>query len=445
MCHPLMKKSKIKSPNPKRHPAQPNGEQSLRVGDELETRIERILPGGLGLAHHAGRTMLVQLAAPDDVVRVRVDAVRGKTLFASIIDVLEPSPNRTKPPCPYFGRCGGCDFQQLTYTAQLAAKQGIIRDCLQRIAKLESVPEIHITASPDPLNYRLRAEWQLDGMRRRLGYFERNSHRICDVTLCPILLPELEDALRHARADAATWDLEAKELRATSGNNETVSVVPVHEDETADLHTVSGESLTGDKALISNGELERTIGTETYRFNEHCFFQANPALLPALINEALRHVTAQNARTALDLYCGVGLFTLPLARRYGRVIGIESNPTAAHYAARNLHHASLTNARIEAADVGAWMSHNTTTNGTMIKDVDFVLLDPPRAGVELEIINALINLQPSRIAYVSCDPATFARDIRLLSVSYNLERVAAFDMFPQTHHVETVAHLVRRA
>ncbi len=387
--------------------------------------------------------MLVQLAAPGDVVRVRVDAVRGSTLFASIVDILEASVERAVPPCPYFGRCGGCDFQQLTYPAQIAAKQGIIRDCLQRIARLETVPEIHITASPEPLGYRLRAEWQLDGMRRRLGYFERNSHRICDVTHCPILLPELENALRSTRADAETWDLETRELRATSGDDETVSVVPVHDDEAADLQTASVESLTGGEALTGGSELERTIGAETYRFNEYCFFQVNPALLPALINEALRHVATQNAHAAVDLYCGVGLFTLPLARFYERVIGIESNPIAASYATLNLHHASLTNAHIVAADVGAWMSHNTTTNATTIENVGLVLLDPPRAGVEPEIINALINLQPSRIVYVSCDPATLARDIRLLSASYSLERVAAFDMFPQTHHVETVAHLVR--
>ncbi|MCP9493378.1 MAG: class I SAM-dependent RNA methyltransferase [Pyrinomonadaceae bacterium MAG19_C2-C3] len=433
-----MKKPNGKSSNAKRHPPYPDGGQSLRAGDELETRIERILPGGLGLAHAAGRTMLVQLAAPGDVVRVRIDTVRGKTLFASIVKILEPSAVRASPPCPYFGRCGGCDFQQLTYPAQLESKRGIIRDCLQRIARLEIVPEIHITASPDPLNYRLRAEWQLDAIHHRLGYFERNSHRICDVTQCPILQPELENALRDARADAATWDLEAKELRATSGDGKTVSVVPVYEAEAFNSPPSSGE------ALIDNGELGRTVGAETYRFNEHCFFQVNPALLPALINEALRHATTRNAHTALDLYCGVGLFTLPLARLYERVIGIESNPTAAHYAAQNLHHASLTNARIEVADVAVWMSDNATTYSAMIEDVELVLLDPPRAGVEPDIINALISLQPSRIVYVSCDPATLARDIHLLSGSYSLERIAAFDMFPQTHHVETVAHLVRR-
>lgn len=440
-----MKKPKSKSSNSKRHPPHLNGVQPFRAGDELETRIERILPGGLGLAHAAGCTMLVQLAAPGDVVRVRVDTVRGKTLFASIVEILEPSAERTAPPCPYFGRCGGCDFQQLTYPAQLAAKTGIIRDCLQRIARLESVPEIHITASPDPLNYRLRAEWQLDSMRRKLGYFERNSHRICDVTQCPILLPELEGALRDARADVATWDSDAKELRATSGDNKTVSVVPVYENQAFNTPVSSDESLRDVEALTGDGELQRTVGRETYRFNEHCFFQVNPALLPALINESLRHATTQNPHTALDLYCGVGLFTLPLARLYERVIGIESNPTAAYYAKRNLHHASLINARIEAADVGAWMSHNVTTHNATIEDVGLVLLDPPRAGVEPEIINALLNLQPARIVYVSCDPATLARDMRLLSASYSLERIAAFDMFPQTHHVETVAHLVRRA
>src|SRR5438876_10020761 len=145
----------------------------------MEVTIERIMPGGLGLAHAEGKTLMVALAAPGDRLRVRVDRVKGNVGFASIIEVIEPSPVRTAPPCPYFGRCGGCDFQQLTYEAQLAAKIDIIRDCLHRIARLENPPDIAVHASPKDWHYRARATWQVDLEQESVGYYERASRRVC--------------------------------------------------------------------------------------------------------------------------------------------------------------------------------------------------------------------------------------------------------------------------
>src|SRR5881396_2807649 len=140
----------------------------------MEVTIERILPGGLGLAHAEGQTVMVALAAPGDRLRVRVDRVKGSVTFASIEEILEPSPARVEPPCPYFGRCGGCDFQQLNYPAQLAAKIEIVKDCLYRIARID-IPNLEIIAAPNEWHYRARAQWQYDADQKRLGYFESAS------------------------------------------------------------------------------------------------------------------------------------------------------------------------------------------------------------------------------------------------------------------------------
>jgi 23S rRNA (uracil1939-C5)-methyltransferase len=181
-------------------PAAARGRRStdgaLRAGAllEVEVTVERILPGGVGLAHAEGRTVFVALAAPGDLVRVRVESVRGRAAFASVVEVLEPSPSRVEPPCPYFGRCGGCDFQQLDYRAQLEAKVEIIRDCLRRVAHVEPPDEIHITPSPLEWRYRSRARWQHDAVRNFLGYYERGSHRVCDVVECPVAAPEVKSA-----------------------------------------------------------------------------------------------------------------------------------------------------------------------------------------------------------------------------------------------------------
>jgi 23S rRNA (uracil1939-C5)-methyltransferase len=166
----------------------------------VEVEIERLLPGGVGLAHAEGLTLFVSLAAPGDIVRVRIDRQRGKVAFASVLDVIKPSPVRVEPPCPYFGRCGGCDFQQLNYETQLQAKVEIIRDCFHRIANIADLPEIAIHPSPKQWQYRARANWQYDPQTRQLGYFEAGSHRVCDVEVCAVLVPELQKTLEDLRA-----------------------------------------------------------------------------------------------------------------------------------------------------------------------------------------------------------------------------------------------------
>src|SRR5687768_10350572 len=171
-----------------------------QTDETLEVVIERILPGGLGLAHTNSRTVMVALAAPGDRLRVRVDRVKGSVAFASIVEILEPSPVRVEPPCPYFGRCGGCNFQQLSYPAQLAAKIEIIRDCLRRLGGIQDVPLFEITPAPNEWHYRARAQWQYDAVRRRLGYFEANSRDVCDVAECAVLVPDLQWVLEDLRA-----------------------------------------------------------------------------------------------------------------------------------------------------------------------------------------------------------------------------------------------------
>jgi len=382
----------------------------------LEVEIERILPGGVGLAHAAGKTIFVALAAPGDRLRVTIDRVQGNSSFASIKEILTPSPVRIEPPCPYFGRCGGCDFQQMTYEAQLGAKVEIIRDCLHRIARLENPPDIAVHASPKDWRYRARATWQVDLEQESVGYYERASRRVCDVADCAVLVPALQTTLEHIRAtrrDALPDGL--KHIDVVVGDNG-VSVAP----EFADFHTT---------------EVSLKIFDEVYSYNAEAFFQINQDLLAPLIATALPNV---HGEAALDLYCGVGLFTLPLARRFSRVLGIEANPVASCFARRNLQQARLGNAKIVISTVSEWLRANIRTHGS----VDFVLLDPPRVGAESVVIKSILDLHPKRISYVSCDPATLARDLRkLLAGGYLLDSIAAFDMFPQTHHVETVTHL----
>ncbi len=270
----------------------------------------------------------------------------------------------------------------------------------------------------DEWRYRGRAVWQVDREQQMIGYYERGSRRVCDVADCAVLAPELQQTLERIRR--TPWHLmppDLKHLQAVTGDN--------------------GVSLAPALADFQTKELHLKIGQDVYTFNAEAFFQINQTLLAPLINCALEGARGE---TALDLYCGVGLFTLPLARQCKEVVGVESNPVSTGFARRNLQHAKLDNARIVTATVSDWIK--TTTIGDA--RCDFVLLDPPRAGAESVVIKGILKLAPAEISYVSCDPATLARDLKkLLAGGYQISTLAAFDIFPQTHHVETVVRLKR--
>jgi len=414
----------------------------------MEVTIERILPGGFGLAHADGRTIMVALAAAGDRLRIRVDRVKGNVSFAVIEEIISPSPQRIEPPCPYFGRCGGCDFQQMNYQAQLDAKLEIIRDCLRRLARIESIPEFQVTPAPDPWRYRSRAQWQYDSVRQRLGYFESGSRNVCDVAECAVLAPPLQNTLAGLRERMATGLLpEARDFRAVIGD-EGVSISPPVPGSSSIITEGSDVTQASNKVR----DLTRTINGESYRLNAESFFQANEGLLPQLIDAAIGDVKGE---TALELYCGVGLFTLPLARRFSRVIAVESDPAAAAFARDSLARAGLANTEVAIRDVGVWLDDvkrhdlsrlSEASAAALQGEIDFVLLDPPRTGAESRVIAGVLGLKPQRISYVSCDPATLARDLKkLMAGGYTLASIRAFDMFPQTHHVETVVHLVHEA
>ena len=415
----------------------------------VEVTIERMLPGGMGLAHADERTVMVPLAAPGDRLRIKIERTKANVDFASIQEVLEPSPVRVEPPCPYFGRCGGCDFQQLNYQAQLDAKVEMVRDCLRRIGGIENPPDFQVTPAPNQWRYRSRAQWQYDSIRKRLGYFEAGSRRVCDVAECAVLTPPLQETLQDLRRRMLDGSLpeDVRDFRAIVGDEDVSLAPPLDRQAVVDV--------------------TRSIYGEVYSLNAESFFQTNADLLPPLIEAALGEAGGE---TAIELYSGVGLFTLPLARRFTDLISVESNEAAERFARKNLANAGLANAKIANEDVADWLEtlecagndgaldrsrKNQRESGlsqspqiksgaavAALRRPDFLLLDPPRTGAESRVINAILKLRPKRICYVSCDPATLARDLKkLIAGSYTLDSLAAFDMFPQTHHLETVVHL----
>jgi 23S rRNA (uracil1939-C5)-methyltransferase len=385
-------------------------------GDAIELQIESLAAGGDGVARAPdGRVVFVPFAAPGDRLRVRVVAERARFLRGKIQELLEPGPGRVAPPCAVFGTCGGCAWQHLDYPVQLAAKARILRDALTRLGGLAAPAEIELEPSPAPYGYRSRA--RLLVRAGRTGFRGRRSHAPVATSRCPVLVPQLEALLAElaARPPAdGEWELVA--------GADGVRAVPL---------PVQGGERGGER-------VELRVGTDRLLVSPGVFAQANAPLLERLA-EAVTGAAGAGG-LALEAFCGAGLFTLGLARRFERVIAIESSRAAQGDLEQNLSAAGLQNVELRRETLEAALAR-AELRGLR---PDAIVLDPPRAGLAGGSAAALAELGAPRIAYLSCDPATLARDLAAFAGrGYALRAVRGFDLFPQTPHLEALAVLER--
>ena len=381
--------------------------------------MEKWVYGGDALARVDGRVVLAPFTLPGETVCLNV----GDGIHAELAEVTQASPERVAPPCPLFTRCGGCHYQHAPYAFQLARKVEILREQLRRVGKIEYAGDIETISGP-PLGYRNRAQFHIDN--GRIGYLAPRSHTLVPVTGdCPILSPRLNQALEEMRArlDDPRFPRFVRSLELfTNETDVQVNVLETDRPVAKSFYEWCGSVVAVDYAT--------SVGT--FRVSPRSFFQVNRFLLENLVDIALENAAGQSA---LDLYAGVGLFALPLAKRFQNVIAVESGVTAARDQEVNAQRAGVT-MQTERARVEDFLRSFADTP-------DFVLLDPPRAGLEKAVVAQLERLAPPRITIVSCDPATLARDLAAFT-SYKMERVTLIDLFPQTYHIETVVHLIRK-
>jgi 23S rRNA (uracil1939-C5)-methyltransferase len=390
-----------------------------------EVTIEKWVYGGRGLARPDGQVVLVPFVLPGEVVEVALERERPGLAEAGLLKVLAPSSERVAAPCPYFTRCGGCHYQHAPYEFQLARKVEVLREVLRRVGKLEAPEEIAVIAGP-PLEYRNRVQLHLVG--REIGYLEAASNRLCPVEHCPVSSPAINSALGALRKMRGNrrFPLFVRTIELFT-NESAVQVNVLASDRPVARHFFDwcGEAIPGATA----GCLEYSAAGAEYRVGHRSFFQVNRFLIDRLVEAGLADAEGD---TALDLYAGVGLFSLPLARRVRTVTAVESGASAVHDLEFNAERASLP-IQVERAAVETYLEGLTQTP-------DFVLADPPRAGLGKEVVRQLLRLRPPRMTIVSCDPATLARDLMaLVNSGYRLERLTLVDLFPQTYSIETVA------
>ncbi|MEN6533666.1 MAG: class I SAM-dependent RNA methyltransferase [Bryobacteraceae bacterium] len=402
-------------------------ETNRGAGAGQPLRIEKLVYGGAGLGRIEGRAIMAPYVLPGELVEVEVKRERPGMAEARVIEIVTSSPDRIAPACPYFARCGGCHYQHCSYEYQLAQKTAILREVFERIGKLEAPEEI-VVLSGQPWEYRNRAQFHLDA--GRIGFLEAGSHRLCPVEQCPISSPRINEALArlHKMAGDRRFPRFVHSIELFT-NEEVVQLNVLETDKPVarGFFTWCAEQIPG----AAEGVLDYRAGGETFRVGHRSFFQVNRFLIDSFIDCAIE---GASGGWALDLYAGVGLFSLPLARRFEKVVAIESNTSAVRDLEFNATRAGLS---IEAQRTAA--EEFLATLGTT---PDFVLADPPRAGLGKRATGELLRLRPPRLTIASCDPATLARDLAvLLGGGYQIEKLTLADLFPQTYHIETVTHL----
>ena len=387
---------------------------------EVDLTIDSLSNLGQGVARMDGWVVFVPFTLPGERVRARVFRNHKSYSEADLVEVIEPSPDRVDPVCPLFGVCGGCQYQNLSYPAQLAWKQRQVAELLHHMAGVE-FPVDPVVPSPRPYHYRSKITPHLQGARNGevgpIGFLKSGRRfDLIDVPSCPIAMEGINEALPGAREAAVAAAMARKKgatllLRAAADGVVTDPRAPA-------VEVVDGLRFT---------------------FLAGDFFQNNPYILPAFTAHARAEAAATGNSHLVDAYCGSGLFALTAAASFGSVAGIEISESAVRQANANAAANGITNATFLAGHASA-----------IFQDIAFpaaetsVVIDPPRAGTDETFLSQLFAFGPSRVVYVSCNPATQMRDLKaFLAAGYVLKRVTPFDLFPQTKHLECVMTLDR--
>jgi 23S rRNA (uracil1939-C5)-methyltransferase len=440
-----------------RTPTARTARRQRSTSDAFTVRVEKLVYGGDALAHYAGKPVFVPFVLPGETVEVFPVEESRKLIRALPGEVREAAAGRIEPACPYFARCGGCHYQHLGYERQLALKVELLRETLRRLGKLDWTGDLPAHVSP-PWQYRNRVQLHLarstvaaDALE--LGFHRAASHQLCAIAECPVSSPKLNQLL-------AALNRLIRERALPSGLRRIEAFVD-DADETLWL-TASAPRLDFDTAAFveqlrtavngvlsiqfheTSTERRRTDGLgwiywqvgpagsgHRLRVSHGSFFQVNRHLVPLVVERVTQGLSG---KVALDLYAGVGLFTRALAEGFERVVAVESNPHAAADLAANV--AATSNVEPRAVTVAAILRDSP-------ERCDAVVLDPPREGLERGVAEALLELAPPHLVYLSCDPATLARDLARLAPRYRLTALELIDLFPQTFHIEALARLER--
>jgi len=411
--------------------------------DTFDIQLEKHTYGGdaMGrlpdpLTGAGGRAVFVPFGLAGEKVRVRLVEEKKNFARGEILEILETSKDRIQPTCKHFGECGGCHYQHLPYEKQLEIKTEILIDQLKRIGKIDNPSVQPMVACPNPFNYRNHIQFSLD-KSGKIGFQAPNSNKIIPITECH--LPESSiNAFWHQLEFEPETDIERVSLRAGKDDDmmlilESDSPEPPEleiEAEISVAHVYEGNSVV----IAGNDHILIRVRDRDFKVSAASFFQVNTIMAGKMVEHLITQLPITQSTTLLDLYCGVGLFSAFFAPKCGRVIGVESSASACEDFIVNLD---------EFDNVELYEGAAEEVLPSLVERIAnplYAIVDPPRAGIERHALDAIVQLKPQRIAYVSCDPSTLARDAaRLIVGGYKLTDVTPFDLFPQTYHIESIS------
>ena len=408
----------------------------MSISQTFEVEITGMAYGGSAISRlEDGRTVFVPFANPGE--RVRLAVIEDKPHYAQgkLLDILRPAPERIDPQCPTFGVCGGCHYQQLPYQNQIEIKASILRDQLHRMGKLTDLPEVEIIPSPDPWDYRNTLQFHLtkDG---KLGFQKTNSNETLPIEQCSLAQPALQGIWKQIEFEP---DLSIERLSLRCGQyDEILLTLESNQPETPELMIeelpISVVHLNGDDAIVMAGSdhLWIELRDRLFHVSAGAFFQGNNRVAENLVEHLLTHLSLKATSTVLDLYCGGGLYSAFMAEKVAHLIGIESSPAACRDFEINLD--QFENVELYEAPAEHVLPYLNI-------QADIMLVDPPRSGLAKLVRQAIAACPPTQLVYISCDPSTLSRDARdLVQAGFKLEKLAFFDMFPQTYHIESVSY-----
>lgn len=431
-------------------------ESTIKVSDLLPPlTIETLVNGGHGLARHDGRVVFVPHAAVGDVVLCRVTKVKKTFLEAEICDIVKPALLRRAPPCPVAGICGGCQWQHLPYAEQARAKEDLFRETLTRKCHIDPKKIEPLLPASQEWGYRSRVQIKC-AVRNGIfitGFFRPKSHDVVAIEACPLIAPELNTLLSQLRQSftSSTYINSISQIDLAVDDDKKCSAVIYYTGEessalaehlldtniTADvlLKTQTRQSLT---PLVGDGLLAIHVGSPSLllHYSAGGFAQINLDQNRVLVQKVLDLVGLRGAETVIDLFCGMGNFSLPLARVADKVIGIEGSNLSIKMAKKNKQDNQIENVTFYNRSATGALSFFSKS-----EQIDLVVLDPPRGGA-IEVMTELLDNRVKRVIYISCDPQTLVRDLKILvSGGYELVSSQPLDMFPQTHHCESMTLL----
>jgi tRNA/tmRNA/rRNA uracil-C5-methylase (TrmA/RlmC/RlmD family) len=399
--------------------------KTFEIGQILRVEIEKIAHGGHFIARYEGAVLFVRHAIPGELVEVKITGIEKSLMRADVVAVIEASPSRVVPACKFAhaGGCGGCDFQHIQIQRQRELKSEVIAEQFARIAKMEIDVEVEEVSTPLHWRTRYAATTSTTG---ELGFKAAASTKVIAIDSCPVLLPEI-DLPTLPRADIAASS--RVDVALSSRGERMVGVSKLRNSRTEQNNPVA--IIEGKKSMFF--DVATSFGESSYQVSQGSFWQGNINAPARLVEAVLDYAELREGDHVMDLYGGVGLFAaaaLPFIGASGKVDLLEASSSATRDAAQNFR--STKNVAIHTVDVAKALRN--------FESADVVLLDPPRTGAGSNVIEAIVALAPRSIIYIACDPAALARDTGYLNTQgFHLRAIRAFDLFPMTHHVESVA------